>query len=169
VKRGQRSPLVWSLVDLGRAVLPRDARTWMCVKIGAGDQVEAIDQLLCILADRQVQLPEDLHTPVWNWARGYLGSDAEPRLRTLLTRLRVPQQVPQPPRAPLDRGVASDEPPRRVQVHAAHAAPSTRSAHPDARLLNPLSDSGLSSRVGAVTVPGAEDVARRRANAHASS
>lgn len=88
--RAQETNLAWSLIEVVKPVLPAQARVWLCAKIGAGDQVEAINELLAVLADRSVELPQPLWAPLADWMSGYLGSDSEPRLRALLARLRMP-------------------------------------------------------------------------------
>jgi hypothetical protein len=90
MNRAQETTLAWSLIDVVKPVLPAQARVWLCAKIGAGEQVEAINELLAVLADRGVELPQPLWAPLADWMSGYLGSDSEPRLRALLARLRMP-------------------------------------------------------------------------------
>lgn len=87
--------LVWGLLGAAKRVLPRESRVWMCVTIGAGDRVHAINDLLEVLARHRIAVPDDLVEPLWAWASGYVGSDSESRLRDLLTRVGVsPSAVP---------------------------------------------------------------------------
>jgi hypothetical protein len=114
MNRAQETTLAWSLIDAVKPVLPPQARVWFCAKIGAGDQGDAINELLAVLADRGVELPQMFWTPLADWMSGYLGSDSEPRLRALLARLRVPDALAARYRVGPPR-VAFGERPRRVQ------------------------------------------------------
>jgi hypothetical protein len=114
MNRAQETTLAWSLIDAVKPVLPPRARVWLCAKIGAGAQVEAINELLGVLADRGVELPQMFWAPLADWMSGYLGSDSEPRLRALLARLRVPD-VPAARRRVGPPRVAVGERPRRGQ------------------------------------------------------
>ena len=88
--RTERTAFAWSLVDVAKASLAHEVQVWLCVKIGAGEQEEAIHGLLHILADHAVAIPVKLLAPLRDWVSGYLGSDKEPNLRALLACLRVP-------------------------------------------------------------------------------
>jgi hypothetical protein len=161
--------LVWSLVDVAKPVLSPETQMWLSVKIGAGDQVEAVNDLLHVLACRSVEVPDQLSVPLWDWVSGYLGSDSEPRLRSLLARLRVPE----PPRPwapqPVPRSGPSRERPRRVRHGVARTKSPSRTVHlKPAVPARPLHDSGLRSRAGAagddvlVTNPPSLSVSPRR-------
>jgi hypothetical protein len=152
VDRAGATVLVWSLIDAAKAVLAPEAQMWLCVKIGAGDEVAAIEELLLILADQVVVLPEELSAPAWDWVYGYLGSDSEPRFRSLLARLGVPEPprvsaaepAPQPP--PFERR------PRRVSYGLAQTVSLARTAHLDpAKVAHPLHHNGLRSRQTSAT------------------
>ena len=91
VNRTERTAFAWSLVDVAKVSLSHEVQLWLCVKIGAGEQEEAIYGLLQILADHAVAIPAMLLAPLRDWASGYLGSNNEPNLRALLTCLRVPE------------------------------------------------------------------------------
>jgi hypothetical protein len=105
MNRADETNLAWTLNDAASAFLSRDARLWLCVKIGAGELESAIIELLDGYVRHNAELPSELAAPVRAWIRGYLGSDSEPILRHLLSRLRVSAR-PQP-------GTPSREPQRR--------------------------------------------------------
>ncbi|WP_319449828.1 MULTISPECIES: hypothetical protein [unclassified Mycobacterium] len=131
MNRAEETFLVWSLVDVARAALSPDAQIWLCVKIGAGDQVEAINELLDVFAQHDVEIPTELSPPLWAWVSGYFGSDSEPRLRTLMAGLRMPDPLGSPDVRPDTRPTPHDERPRRVRPHFAQMASPT-GAHLDA-------------------------------------
>jgi hypothetical protein len=99
MNRADETKLAWELNDGAAAFLNRDARAWLCVKIGAGDTEIAIVELLDGYVRHDAELPAALAAPVRAWIRGYLGSDSEPSLRRLLFSLRVSTR-PQPDLAP---------------------------------------------------------------------
>jgi hypothetical protein len=90
VDSAERTALAWSLADIAKASLPPEARTWLCVKIGSGEQEEAIYELLRTVAHFGIDLPARLLAPLRDWASGYVGSDKERRLGELLVRLHAP-------------------------------------------------------------------------------
>jgi hypothetical protein len=114
MNRAQETTLAWSLIDAVKPVLAPQARVWLCAKIGAGDQVGAINELLGVLADRGVELPQMLWAPLADWMSGYLGSESEPGIRALLARLRVPYPLAPGRRAGPPRATYGERP-RRVQ------------------------------------------------------
>lgn len=115
MNRAEEATLAWSLVDAAKAVLSPEAHTSICLQVGVGDQVEAIDELLRILAARRVELPEELRAPLWDRLAGYRGSDPEPAFHVLMARSRVPEQ-PRPPEPQPTAGQGPFEKrPRRVR------------------------------------------------------
>jgi len=118
MNRADETNLAWELNDGAAAFLNRDARAWLCVKIGAGETESAIIELLDGYVRHDAELPAALAAPVRAWIRGYLGSDSEPSLQRLLFSLRVSTR-PQP-------GAATREPQRRpLRLVAKRSARST--------------------------------------------
>src|SRR5882757_9534467 len=123
MNRADETNLAWELNDGAAAFLTRDARTWLCVKIGAGERESAIIELLDNYVRHDAELPAALAAPVRRWIRGYLGSDSELNLRRLLLSLRVSPR-PQP-------GLATREPQRRpLRLVAKRSARSTHETSP---------------------------------------
>lgn len=86
---GQEQWLAWALADSASQHLDQDARAWLCVKIGAGEQGSAIADLLAFYASGHADLPRELVVPVRAWIQGYAGSDSEPVLRDLYDQVSV--------------------------------------------------------------------------------
>ncbi|WP_319453120.1 MULTISPECIES: hypothetical protein [unclassified Mycobacterium] len=80
--------LAWALAAAAAVYLRPDARAWLCAKIGAGEHVDAIKDVIGLLADSEAELPSELASPLQAWIRGYVGSDIEPELRSLTSRIR---------------------------------------------------------------------------------
>ena len=59
MNKAQEITPAWAILDAAAPALAPEAQTWVCVKIGAGEHVEAIDELLSVLADRGVELPAE--------------------------------------------------------------------------------------------------------------
>jgi hypothetical protein len=89
MNRNQAADLAWALADSAASFLNPDARTLIFAKIGAGDQDGAIRDLLGCYAHPSTELPPELAAPVHAWIRGYVGSDSEPSLQRLMSRIRV--------------------------------------------------------------------------------
>ena len=87
--RAQVSSLAWSLADLARPRLNKSASSWLCAQIGAGEYCSAIENLLTILATHKVQVPSATARQLRLWLSGYVGSDRESVLRTLVEELQV--------------------------------------------------------------------------------
>lgn len=68
----------------------------MCVKIGAGEEADAIYDLLRVLANRRVKLPLAVCPPLRDWASGYGGTDGELHVQALMAALRVPEPPDEP-------------------------------------------------------------------------
>jgi hypothetical protein len=157
VNRAQETVLVWSLAAAAKALLSPEAQIWLCVEIGAGDQAEAIDDLLPLLADNGAKLPDELSAPLWDWVSGFFGSDREARLRALLARLRVPEPPCARSPLPTSRQMPFGQRPRRVRHCPAGTASPARTAHRDPVILaRPLRDNGLRVRAAAAATAGAE-------------
>jgi hypothetical protein len=139
MNRAEENTLGWLLIDAAKPVLPRNRLQWLHVTLGAGEQVEAINELLNVLARHEVQISEELWEPLWSWVSGYVGSDGESRLRKVLAELQVPE--PRRFQAP-DLVPVSDSfgwRPRRVrQSFARTVAPSRMTCLDPALSLEPV-------------------------------
>lgn len=93
MNRGDEFEFAWALVEAARPFLTRRARTWICAKIGAGEQQSAIRELLAGFASSDTPLPVRLTPMLWAWIRGFVGSDGELGLVELATRIRVATNV----------------------------------------------------------------------------
>ena len=89
MNRADEEALAWALANSATAFLRPSARTWLCAKIGAGEQRSAIIDLLNFYANGEAELPCELAAPIRAWIRGYVGSDSEPLLRRLYGRISV--------------------------------------------------------------------------------
>lgn len=122
MNRADESVLAWSLLEAASPFLPPVSRVEMCVKIGAGDQVGAIHDLLHFMVEHMVELPTKPSVLLKDWVYGYRGSDCETLLAALLTRLRVPEpnlptSLPQPTIFPQDM---FDRRPKRMTDRYVH-------------------------------------------------
>jgi hypothetical protein len=163
VNKSEETVLVWSLFDAAKPILSAEERQWLCVQIGAGDQTEAINFLSTHLTRHEVAISDELLKPLWAWASGYLGSDSEQRLRTLLTRLGVPPQSAAPAPELTPRRAPFEERPRRVRHGFARTSSVTRTQHPDpAVLAHAMKGSGVQTNGSALSIASAERAARQR-------
>lgn len=89
MNRAEESAFAWALMDSADAFLGEGARTWLCVRIGAGEQERAIRQLLEGFAASGASLPSTLSGALWAWIRGFVGSDDETVLRDIGRRIRL--------------------------------------------------------------------------------
>ena len=89
MNRADEGALAWALANSVTRFLRPGARSWLCAKIGAGDQDRAIRDLLTFYANSKLELPYELAGPIRAWIRGYVGSDSEPLLRRLYDRIKV--------------------------------------------------------------------------------
>lgn len=89
MNRADERALVWALTDSASTFLHEQARTRLCVKIGAGEQEVVIAELLRWYARHDVELSSSLAAEVPSWTRGYSGSECEPVLQRLVDRIRV--------------------------------------------------------------------------------
>jgi hypothetical protein len=89
MNRADEGVLAWALADSAIAFLNPADRSWLCAKIGAGEQQSAIRGLLTFYANTGAELPCELAAPVRAWIHGYAGSDSEPILRHIYDRIRV--------------------------------------------------------------------------------
>jgi hypothetical protein len=100
MNRADEGALAWALVDSAAVFLEPADRTWLCVKIGAGDQDSAVRDLLVVYADADAELPCELGAPLRDWIQGYSGSDSEPILRHIFDRIGVPVENNANPQRP---------------------------------------------------------------------
>ena len=89
MNRAEELAFAWALVDSARRFLDKSSRTWLCVKIGAGELEVAIRGLLEGFVSTDTALPASLSVPLWAWLDGFVGSDSEPDLRELACRIRL--------------------------------------------------------------------------------
>src|SRR6267154_1572030 len=89
MNRADEGALAWALANSAARFLRPGARAWLCAKIGAGEQVGAIRDLLTFYASSDAELPCELAAPIRAWIRGYVGSDSEPLLRRLYDQIKV--------------------------------------------------------------------------------
>ncbi|OBF37458.1 hypothetical protein A5719_21860 [Mycolicibacterium peregrinum] len=87
--RAEESAFVWALMDGAGSFLSTEARAWLCVKIGAGEQDRAILDLLRGFVRNDAALPPVLAGSLWAWMGGFVGSEGETALRELAFRLRL--------------------------------------------------------------------------------
>ncbi len=82
MNRAQETQLAWALLDAA-AFLDDDARTWLCVKIGAGEQRCAVKELMQVFACHDITLDPGISAQLRAWAFGFLGTQEEVELRAL--------------------------------------------------------------------------------------
>lgn len=68
------------------------------IAIGIGETFAAIDGLIAVIARERISVSDDLVAAVTAWLDCHVGQDAEPRLRELLTEVKV-SPAPQTPEA----------------------------------------------------------------------
>jgi hypothetical protein len=90
MNRAEEAKLAWTLIESATTLLSPQARAQLCVKVGAGDQDDAIVAVLELYARTRADMPTELATVVRTWVGGYRGADAEPFLRDLLDRIAPP-------------------------------------------------------------------------------
>jgi hypothetical protein len=81
--------LAWSLADSAEAFMDRADRARLCAKIGAGEQHNAIADVLVAYVKAGAELPFALAAETRHWIDGYAGSDREPMLRRLYGQITV--------------------------------------------------------------------------------
>ncbi|QVI27227.1 hypothetical protein MN2019_23920 [Mycolicibacterium neoaurum] len=87
--RSEEFAFVWALLDEASAFLDGPTRVQLCVRIGAGEYRETITELLCQFMRTDTPLPPVLSASLWAWTNGFIGSDFETPLRSLVSRIRV--------------------------------------------------------------------------------
>lgn len=91
MNRAEESAFVWALMDSANPFLSKTARTWLCVRIGAGELESAIKQLLRGFVASETALPANLMESLAEWIRGFAGSEGEPDLRELMRGIKMSQ------------------------------------------------------------------------------
>lgn len=91
--------LAWELAATARPYLSRAEADGIFITLGIGETFAAIDALITALAANHVPLGDDLVATTDNWLDCYLGQDAEPRLRHLLTEVIAASPQPEVPAA----------------------------------------------------------------------
>lgn len=77
--------LAWELAATARPYLSRVDADRIYITLGIGETFAAIDALITAIARNHIPLRDDLVATTASWLDCYLGQDAEPRLRHLLT------------------------------------------------------------------------------------
>ena len=89
VNRADEGFLAWTLANSARRFLDPTTYSWLCTKIGAGEQEGAILDLLGWHATSRAELPAEVADRLQDWLRGFAGSDREPALRRLVEQVQV--------------------------------------------------------------------------------
>lgn len=89
MNRAEESAFVWALMDSADAFLSETARTWLCVRIGAGELESAIKELLRGFVASNTALPANLMESLWAWIGGFAGSAGEAGLRELVSKIKM--------------------------------------------------------------------------------
>jgi hypothetical protein len=89
MNRAEKAEFVWALIDSASAFLSKSAYTWLCVKIGAGEQRSVLEELLDGFVRNDTTLPAAQMASLWTWVVGFIGTDGETAMRDLATRIRV--------------------------------------------------------------------------------
>jgi hypothetical protein len=90
MNRAEEHSLAWALAQAARSLLNPDSQARLYTKIGAGEQHDAIRDLLECYARNGIHLAPELDAQLWKWIAGYSGSDVEATLRRLVERVTVP-------------------------------------------------------------------------------
>lgn len=77
--------LAWELAAAARPFLSRVDADRIYITLGIGETFTAIDALITAIARNHIPVRDDLVATTASWLDCYLGQDAEPRLRHLLT------------------------------------------------------------------------------------
>lgn len=91
MNRADENEFAWALMGSAKPFLADTVNSWLCVKIGAGEQNVAIRELLERFVGNGATLPPALVASLWAWINGFVGSDEETALRDLAVRIRVAQ------------------------------------------------------------------------------
>ncbi|WP_036424915.1 hypothetical protein [Mycolicibacterium vinylchloridicum] len=85
----EESSLAWDLTSVTAPWLSPEDYLWVCAKIGAGEQGSAISDMLAVLVRAKAKLPIDLVQALMEWIGGYAGSDTEPGLLRLMSKIGI--------------------------------------------------------------------------------
>ena len=77
--------LAWELAATAHPYLSRVDADRIYIALGIGETFDAIDALITAIARNHIPLSDDLAATTTTWLDCYLGHNAEPRLRQLLT------------------------------------------------------------------------------------
>lgn len=90
--------LAWELAATARPYLSRVEADGIYITLGIGETFAAIEALITAISGKCISLSDDLLATTASWLDCYLGQDAEPRLRHLLTEISAgtPQQQEMP-------------------------------------------------------------------------
>ena len=97
--------MAWFLAVAADVCLTGHQRTMTFVELGCGEYHLAIERILNAVMAGRMTLSLSTFDRLTRWLDGYLGSPEEPRLRTMLTRIRARQCQPVPLRTRPGQGV----------------------------------------------------------------
>jgi hypothetical protein len=75
VNRFEQRSLAWAMMDIALPYLTPEDRSWLCVKIGAGDLESALITLVGIGMRHGVPVPVNISAALHEWLRGYSGTE----------------------------------------------------------------------------------------------
>lgn len=75
LNRFEQRTLAWRLIDSAGPYLTDDDRTWLFVKIGAGELESALFALVGRCMRNEAVLPDDVTARLRDWLRGYAGTE----------------------------------------------------------------------------------------------
>lgn len=79
--------LAWELAATAHPYLSRVDADRIYVALGIGEPFAAIEALVTAIAQNHIPLSDELVATIVTWLDGYVGQNAEPRLRELLAEL----------------------------------------------------------------------------------
>lgn len=94
MNRAEEAEFVWALTGQAKQFIGEKAYVWICAKIGAGEHQEAIEDVLGLFVRCGAALPAHLSALLWAWVNGFVGSEAETRIRDLACRLEISSTHP---------------------------------------------------------------------------
>lgn len=93
MNRFETTELVCALME-SATFLDQEGQRWLCVRIGADEQDTAISELLGGFVQHNIALPPYLAVSVWEWIRGFIGTESEKQLRDLATQIQISHDGP---------------------------------------------------------------------------
>lgn len=87
IKAPNANALAWELVAAARSHLSRVEADPIYIAIGIGETFDAIDALITAIVRQRIPVGVTLAATVSVWLDFYVGQDAEPRLRQLISEM----------------------------------------------------------------------------------